>query len=245
MIIKKLKIDDFESIGHLELSFDSQIVSLEMPEADTVLKAVAVILKSVRMRDFEEDLCISLGTSISAEIGINGAMFLVTARGHPETACFDYDVRDDSGNPRYDFYEMIRVCEEEDRLSCFQYDERKPYSRRLKQYKESDKYYSGSVFSEITDGIGCTRTFRAVLNKYIRDFEPCIFPERRDCKVVLHSDGEFVPCCLDSSEKLVELSKEERIRFEQLCFRKLNNFWNTVENIRNYHHVVWPLFLIV
>ncbi len=244
MIIKKLKIDDFEDIGHLELSFDSQVVSLEMPKADTVLKAVAVILKSVRMEDFAEDLCIRSGTSISAEIDIIGAGFFVTARGSPETGGFDHDVRDSSGNCRSDFYEMIHVCEEEDRLSCFQYDEKEPYSRRLKQYKETDKYYPEGVFSEITDGIGCTRTFRALLNGFIREFEPCMFPERSDRKVILNCNGEFVPYNFESSEMAVELDEEEKIIFEMLCFRKLNAFWNTVEDVRNCNHVVWPLFVI-
>lgn len=244
MIIKKLKIDDFEDIGHLELSFDSQIVSLGMPEADTILKAAAVVLKSIRMKDFSDALCIRPGTSITAEIDINVAMFLVTARGNTEICGFDYDVRDGSGNPRKDFYEMIHVCEEEDRLSCFQFDEGAPYSRRLRQYKETDKYYPGRIFSKITDGIGCTRTFRALLSRFIKEFVPCMFPERSDCQIILTCDGEFVPCCSGSSEKLVELTKEERIRFEQLCFRKMNSFWNTVEAVRNCNHVVWPLFVI-
>ncbi len=244
VIIKKLKIDDLEDIGHLELSFDSRVVSLEMPEADTVLKAVAVILRSVRMEDFAEDLCIKPGTSISAEIDINGAGFFVTARGSPEKGSFEYEVLDGSGNHRYDFYEMIHVCEEEDRLSCFQYDEKEPYSRRLKQYKETEKYYPEGVFSEITDGIGCTRTFRALLNGFIKEFEPCILSEQSDRKVILNCDGVFVPFSLESSERAVELNKEEKIRFEMLCFRKLNAFWNTVEDVRNCNHVVWPLFVI-
>ncbi len=243
MIIKKLKIDEFEGIGHLELSFDSQLISLEMPEADSVLKAVAVILKSVRMEDFAVDLCIKPGTSISAEIDINGDEFYVTASGSPETGGFDYDVRDGSGDPRNDFYEMIHVCEEEDRLFCFQYDEGDPYSRRLKQYKENDKYYPGSVFAEITDGIGCTRTFRALLNEYIKEFKSQCFSIRDDRRIAIQNDGEFVLTGICGVQEAKNLSWEERGLFEYLCFLYINDFWRRVESIRNINHVSRPMMI--
>ncbi len=243
MIIKKLKIDDFEDVEHLELSFSPQVISLEMPVADTVRKAVAVILKSVRMKDFAGDLCIKPGTSISAEIDINGEEYFVTARGSPETGGFEYDVRDDRGDHRFDFYDMIHVCEEEDRLSCFHYDEGKPYSRRLKQYKDIEKYYPEGVFSEITDGIGCTRTFRALLNEYIKGFRYQRFPIRDDRRVAIRNDGEFVLTDSGGAMEPISLTEGERKLFEYMCFLYVNDFWKRVELVRDINHVSRPVMI--
>ena len=243
MIIRKLKIEDFEDVERLELTFDSSLIRLDMPGAGAAAKAVAVALKSVLMKDFAEDLSIRLGTSISADIDINGAWYFVTARGSPKTGSFDHDVRDAGGKPVCDFYERIRVNEEEDRLSWFRCDPSDPYSRRLKHYREADKYYPQGVFSAITDGIGCTRTFRALLSEYIKGFRSYCFPIRKDRRIALQNDGEFVLTDTDGTQIPINLTGEERELFEYLCFLHLNDFWRRVESVRNINHVSRPLIV--
>ena len=88
LVIKSLTIKDFEDISFFEASFDPDYVMLDMPEAETVAKAVSVILKSVRMQNFSDELHITTGTFMSAEVDINGETFFVTAKGCPEKKGF-------------------------------------------------------------------------------------------------------------------------------------------------------------
>ena len=78
------------------------------------------------------------------------------------------------------------LCAEEAELLRFRPDPESPYAERLKRYRDIDRYYPGRRFETLTDGIGCTRTFRACLNEYIKHFEPYPFPGRAEC---MHRNG--------------------------------------------------------
>ncbi len=243
MRIRKLKIEDFEDVGSLQRSFAPGPIRLEMPEAEAVEKALAVILKSARLRELAGDLRIRPGSRIAAEIAIGDDLYHVTARGRPDEGGFDYEVRDVSGGSRTDLYGRIQVSEEEDRLSWFRYDPKDPYSRRLNHYKESDKYYPEGAFAALTDGIGCTRAFRALLNEYIAAFEPQPFPGRDDCRIALRSDGIFVPEDPGDPGRRIDLDEKEKESFEYQCFVGINDFWRKVESVRNCNHVARPLIV--
>ncbi len=243
MIIKKLMIRDFEDIGYYEETFDSRIIQLTMPEAETVMIAIAVILKSAAVKSFTGRVRIKPGTSISAEICVNGEVLHVHARGDPYENRFDYTVRDASGWLISGFHEAIRVNEEEDLLSWFRYDPGALYSQRLRQYRQADRYYPEDAFSKITGGTGCTRTFRMLLNEYIKDFEPLPIPGRKNCYITLKSDGAFAAESAEDSFAPVTLTGNERINFEFQCFLAVNDFWRRVEAVRNLNYIKRPLIV--
>ncbi len=241
MIIRSITICDFADIGYLKETFDSRLIRLTMPEADTVMKAIAVILKSAAVKGFMGQLRIRPGTSISAEICVNGEVLHVNARGDPYGDRFDYTVRDSSGRPVPGFYEAIHVNEEEDMLSWFSCDPGALYSQRLRQYRQADRYYQEETFSRMTEGTGCTRTFRALLNRYIKDFEPLPLPGRENCFITIKGDGSFAPEYAEDSSAPVALTENERISFEFQCFLAVNDFWRRVETVRNMNYISRPL----
>ena len=243
MVIKSLTIKDFEDISFFEASFAPDCVMLDMPEAETVVKAASVILKSVRMRDFANELQIRPGTSISAEIDINGESFFVTAVGNPEKTGFFHETKGSDGRVRRDFYDRIYISEEEDRLSLFCYDPKDPYSKRLMRYKDPEKYYPEGNFTGLTDGIGCTRTFRAMLAEHMKEFKPCTIPGLSWCHISLKSDGAFVLDDSSISRTNNKRYEAERNRiFEFMCFLSINGLWMDVEELRNCNHTGWPIF---
>ena len=243
LVIKSLTIKDFEDISFFEASFDPDYVMLDMPEAETVAKAVSVILKSVRMQNFSDELHITTGTFMSAEVDINGETFFVTAKGCPEKKGFTYEVKGFDGRICRDFYNRIYISEEEDRLSWFCYDPKDPYSKRLMHYKDPEKYYPEGDFTGLTDGIGCTRTFRAMLSEHMKEFKPFTIPGLNWCHISLKSDGSFVLDDRSISWTNIKRYETERNRiFEFMCYLSINGLWADVEELRNCNHTDWPLF---
>ena len=67
MVIKRIRIDDFENIPHFESSFDSRLAVLPPPGIEyTVLKAIGIILKSDLLAGYK--IYASEKTLIQAEI---------------------------------------------------------------------------------------------------------------------------------------------------------------------------------
>ena len=121
------------------------------------------------------------------------------------------------------------LCAEEAELLRFRPDPQNPYAERLKRYKDIDRYYPGRRFEALTDGIGCTRTFRACLSEYIKRFKPYPFPLGTEWLVALRIDGSFE---LKGPGAENGQDKELRIQFEFLCFLHVNAFWGRVEELR-------------
>ncbi len=132
----------------------------------------------------------------------------------------------------------IHLCEEEADLCRFRPDPKSPYAQRLKRYKETDRFYPGRCFALLTDGIGCTRTFRACLNEYIKGFEPYPFPGRAEWLVAPKIDGSFV---LEGCGLEKERGEEIAVLFEFLCFLHVNAFWGRVEALRGCGPVSRPM----
>ena len=152
VIIKSIKLNAFAGIDFYEACFDSRDVQLDEPAvAEAVRMAIAVVLKSVTVNDFIDKISISPDSLIESEIDIKREVFFISVRGHPNMRGFEYEVRDNSGRSRFDFYDNIHLSEEEDRLAWFRYDYKDPYSQRLKHYKEANKYYPEGGFSSLTE----------------------------------------------------------------------------------------------
>ena len=107
-----------------------------------------------------------------------------------------------------------------------------------------EKFYRDGEFSEITDGMGTTRFFRACLNNFIRHFKPEQLVANKEFTILLRENGSFTVEHSGFPGEQVTLSETESTIFHYLCFLHVNAFWREIECIRDIHHTEWPLFVM-
>ncbi len=236
MLVRKIQIDNFENVGHFDASFDPRLAFLPPESAGTVVKAIGTSLKC---RFLTGEVKANADTVIKAEIETGGEAFFITATPSPETNGFTCSVRTEDGKSRTGFYDAIRQCEEEERLSRFVFDKNDRYSYRFKRYKDIERYYTPGRFSELTDGIGNTKLFRSCLRDHIKTYIPQTPAFNKDCRIVLRDTGQFA---IESVEPGALNDRQEAL-FEYLCFLEVNRFWKSVQEVRDFHHAPWPLFI--
>ncbi len=236
MIVKRIQIEDFEDIDHFESFFDLKLAVLPRLNAVTITKAAGVVLKNRFL--CSQKFRANRNTVIKAEISLSGEPFFITATYRPKIKEFEYTVKAKDGNPSADFYDMIRQNKEEASLSLFSFDKSNRYSDRLKRYKDVERYYSKERFSELTNGIGNTRLFRACLDRHIKDCAKSAPKSHYGCQITIDDSGRIFRLGGDASVI------SDDVLFEYTCFLSVNRLWQRIESIRDLHHISWPLFII-
>ncbi len=220
LIIKSIRIEGFGGIDHFESSFDPRIVLLSGEKAGTVMAAIGKLLGYGAI--VEPDLHGTGDSSlITAEIELNGETCRVTS--NHQTA-------------------MLQNREER-AVSCYPARHNGPFAERLLRYKETEEYYAADAFAGQTAGIGATRTFRACLNSFIRNYQPEPLINSPEHRITLLDSGLFVAEREGSPGRRAVLSATEKALFEFQCFLQINAFWENVESIRDLNHASWPLFI--
>lgn len=220
MIIKSIRIEGFGDIDHFASSFDPRIVLLSGEKAGTVMAAIGKLLGYGAI--VEPDLHGTGDSSlITAEIELNGETCRVTS--NHQTA-------------------MLQNREER-AVSCYPARHNGPFAERLLRYKDTEKYYTADAFAGQTAGIGATRTFRACLNGFIKQYRPEPLINSTEHRIALLESGLFVAERVGLSRLRAELSAEEKALFEFQCFLYVNAFWKNVESIRDLNHASGPLFI--
>ena len=242
MIIHKLQIEGFGDVSRIVSSFDPRLAVLSGENAGTVSRALGAILKSKAYQGkgppgIRED------TVITAEAEEAGESFRITACGSPGAKGLFYEVASETGRPRFDFYDRIRLNREEESLTAFVYRRTRRFSDRFRKYKDVERFYPDGSFRQLTDGTGNTRTFRACLNGYIRRFQPQILPAGRDIWVDIDEAGRFVTEGGGKQNTTDGLNEYEDRLFELMCFLNVNRFWKEFEEIRDLNHIDRPLFI--
>ncbi len=236
MHLQKIVIDNFEGIDHFEANFDKTLVRLDSKYAYSVLKAIGVAAKNLTLANMGGIPKICEDTYLCVEI-IEQRAVSVTAKGN-----MNGTITHIATGYKEDFFESIQQSPEQSRNSCFFGNESEQYAKRLQQYKDADKYFGEKGFSNMTNGIGMTRTFRQCLNRYIRDFEPEKLLPDKDRFIVIDSKGEF-----SLKQEMVlphfRIGETEKKTLELYSFLFVNEFWKEVETIRNLNHEDWPLFI--
>ena len=139
-----------------------------------------------------------------------------------------------------DYLNIMSHNSEEDSLNVFQHFRKQKYPHRLLKYKDIDRYYGKHDFRNITDGYGITRSFRAFLNEYIRDFQPIKINNAKDYYIHLLPSGEFIVKYKDDTVTH-NLSESESVMYHYICFLCLADFWSRAENIRNINRTNKPI----
>lgn len=238
MVIRKIQISGFEDIDRFESSFDSQLAILPSRNAEAIIKAIGVTLKSRFLMGYSLNPINDAEIRVKAEL--SGKIHDISVTGLPIEAGFDYEVMNEDGKPCKDFYDRIHQSPEEEYLSRFLFDRRNRYSDIFMRYKDVEKYYSKGQFAALTDGIGNTRLFRASLNEHMKGYMPQDLSLREDDPIVINNTGRFVLKGISGTASPTETG--DRL-FEYLCFLNVNLFWKKVEAVRDLNHVDWPLFL--
>lgn len=245
MILQKLKIENFGKIKHLKLSFDSQLAIISTLNADEIIQAIGLVTNNKKIYGRNTKQTQSNNTCISAELEINGKSVLLSAREQFLHDTLKYDAyKKEKMEPisPAEVFRSIRLCQEEENLTYYRFSRRNNYAERFLHYKDPDKYYSPGEFQKLTDGMGTTRSFRACLAEYIRDYKTEIFSKYR-CEVNLLSDGRFVSFSANSSNDGISVNEADTKLFDFMCYIDVNAFWGRFEDIRNMNHEKWPMVI--
>ena len=218
LILRKLTIEHFRKIEHYEIPFHEQLTVISDPNTDDIIKAIGMATNNKSLTGSTTSETASDHTHIDLELEIADRPYLITVRGRPSQKEYSLDGTDLEKDTVVDvskIFRDIRLCEEEENLTYYQYDPKNAFAERFLCYKDPDKYYSLGDFQKKTAGTGLTRSFRVSLAAYIREHEPC------------HSF----------------LEKYDKKLFDYKCFLCVNEFWDNFENIRDMNHEKWPLII--
>ena len=216
LILKKLEIEHFGNIRHVDIVFDEQLTAIRHLNADEIIKAIGLATDNTSLSGRIAARTITGDTYIELELEVGGHPYLITAKGLPRKKSCIYEAVDRKSDSAIDaskIFRHIRLCKEEENLTYYRYTSKDAYAERFLHYKDPDKYYPLGIFQKITDGMGLTQTFRTCLSEYIKTYEPCVVTDN----------------------KLFDLE----------YYLSVNKFWSSFENVRNMHHEKWPMIINV
>ena len=234
MILKYMKVENFGKIDCFEITFDPQITVLSEKFPDDVIKAIGVVTDNQTLQGNKAKQMLSKNTRISTVLEMHGETFKLNFTGIPpdgKRGVFALD-GDHSVN-HAEFLKDIHLCKEEESLTYYRFDRKSEYRDLLFKYREYDKYYYGSEFSERTDGAGITRSFRAFLAQYIKKYSAEHFSAIGH-KIELRPNGKFF------ARGAGNFKETDNRLFDYACYLGVKEFWEQFENIRNMNYENWP-----
>ena len=232
MYITKLHIEGFGNIISETFSLNEQPSIIKSNFCDEIVSALKLILGYSNKVYY-----LKKSSIIKAKIIADDSNFTVTYCGGSLKAA-----NDKNEDITEHYLNLISHNLEEDSLNIFQNFKRQKYPHRLLKYKDIDRYYGISDFKSITGGYGTTRSFRAFLNEYIRDFEPIKINQSKEYYIHLLLSGEFIVKCKDEAITPF-LSESESVLYHYICFLCLADFWSSAENIRNINRINKPIIV--
>ncbi len=244
MIIKNLKIENHPGLHDIELSFDKDFNAICGRKSLSVLGAIGTLLKNRPLSEGAEVGKRQAGTIISADIDAGHSVYRVSAQSSKAEGKWIYDaVLKDGKKMATDFYQLVRQCREEQDVSWFSHANANLYPSYFQRYRDTELFYKTGEFFSLTDGTGETRTFRSLLTEFISQFRPERLIPLKEYEIFLDKNGCFTVSNPKHPGQDACLSESDRLLFEYRCFLYINEFWSTVECIRDLHHE-WPPVII-
>lgn len=257
MIIRSITIENYGGMDRQSFWFERDINRVRREDAEVVFGAIGRILRSpvITVRS-DGGPPITDETLIRSEITIDRDFYSVNIRGRLPSGRICYEVEgpgfseidtdDDTEDKTLTgarFYERIYRSIEEASLSTYRYNARKPYAKRLAEYMDREDPELISKTAKDTDNIASTAVFRRCLKKFIDGYQPEWVDQSRNIRSYLGKNGVFTNRREGAGERH-SLSATEKVLSDFTCFLKLNEFWKSVEQIRDMNHVDWPLFVM-
>lgn len=173
MMIQKIEIWDYANIEHYATSFDPQFVFLEGGIAEEVMTAAGILTGYPLLRSSFGRKLARKGSRICGEIEISGKNRVFWCRWDPRKKRFLYFEENAEGEmvPGERLFElMIGSCEEQDISRYFEKNKRE-FIGKMKRYEKPDSYYPREEFAKMTNGFGCTSTFRVYTRDFLRTYK--------------------------------------------------------------------------
>lgn len=139
-----------------------------------------------------------------------------------------------------EYFAAISQSEEMDSSLYFHRLVRQDFPHKLLRYKDLQKHYPDGNFAQLTNGYGTTRSFRAFLTDYIKNFKPILLREGKNYFLEISECGAFTVIDSDRNET-ADLSESETLLYHYLSFISIADFWDRAEKIRNMNRVKKPL----
>ena len=257
MIIRNITIENYGGIDRQDFWFERDINCVRREDAEVVFGAIGRVLRSpVITVNSDGGPPITDETQIWSDIVIGKDLYSVIIRGRLMSGKIRYEVygpdfheidSDDETESKTltgaRFYERIYRSLEEASLSTYRYNSRKPYAKRLAEYLERGDPEQILKTAKDTDNIASTAVFRRCLKKFIDGYQPEWIDQEQNLRAYLGKDGVFKNR-REGATGRYSLSTSEKVLSDFRCFLKLNEFWKSVEQIRDMNHVDWPLFVL-
>lgn len=231
MYITKLSIKNYGNIAFETILFEEQATIVTADFCDEIVAALKLILGYSNKVHYLRKSSI-IKAEFIADSNITVKYFGGELKAYNQQ---DEDITED-------YLNIISHNSEEDSLNVFHHFKKQKYPHRLLKYKDVDKYYGMHDFRNITDGYGTTRSFRAFLNDYIKNFEPIRINKDKEYFIQLLPSGEFIVKYGDESIT-PHLSESESLLYHYICFLCLADFWSRAESIRNINRVDKPIIV--
>ncbi len=165
MYIRRLIIENYVGIGHLDLRLTKKTNRIGCPCPETVVTALQKLLIYVPPDSTSLSPGTSEDTRLCADVRAGGTDFRVEIRGTPgKMTAVSGDVGHDPDLLKQYRYFMDR-CPEEDFTSVFIKGQQN--IRKVQSYINEDRDFRPGEFSRITAGIGATNSFRTCVRDFI------------------------------------------------------------------------------
>lgn len=236
MFIKKLLIEEDGEIT-VSRSFSDALTVVEGEKCELIQSVIKSVLGYGASADAYPYII-----RFFAEVDL-GKIFYIRGSVKEKAPIVQLQVNDADGKDCTEaYYGKLQQSAEERSVNCFSDFKRQKYPHRLYRYKDFEKYYPDGAFSKRTNGFGVTRCFRSFINQYIKAFQPVRLHSRKEFRLHLLPNGQFVVKNRNGPENLT-LSESENTLYHYLCFLYLAEFWSAAETMRNFNHINKPLII--
>ena len=250
MFVKKLTIEQFGRIGYKSFSFEQPLIVFAGKETEEIFAALCVALGNRILRFQTTMYRFTEKSKIYAEIEKSGKVYTVEAvydEGAPEycSVCIYHGGRQLSDEERAT---VFRTSIEEEECSYYinRYDYYRyvpfaelDFTKKLAVYRLGLQEENRKEFSERTDGIGNTYTFRKELKKFHNKFFTLPISLYKQIWLTLEEDGTFVA---EDVRPRKDLSAAEKEVLQYLSFIEVNRFWGEVQKTMG-RTIRKPLFI--
>ena len=236
-IIKKLTVEE-NGVETANITFDSFCTVLNSVGNETTLEIIKLITGIEATEKSFVTVCFIAEVELVENYYITGYK-----KKNSKNWILSVSKNNSDGDFSNEYFSLVKKSAEESFVTSFEYKSKQNYPLRLAFYKDS-KYYFKGRFSEMTNGVGVTRSFQAFLSSFIKDFEPEQINKEKDLWLVLKETGEFIVTKGKAGEETTDFSEDDFLKYSLLCFMNLVEFWDEFNNLRNINAVKTPLIII-
>lgn len=217
-MIKNIVLENIGFIDFFSSSFKDGLNIIKIEDSDSFAYALGFITNNF-------PLCKSFPTLLKRNGNIRSSLTL------DKEYIFDMQGNNEK------ISSLLHQSREEDALCFYKNGKFKNFSARLSEYKDFEFFYTKNRFSRETNGACLSRTFRAKLAEYIRNFKPQKLNPSKGFYMRINENGEFYV------EGNPDLSASEVNLFDFLCFLNIIEFWESFEEIKDLNHIKKPIVI--